>query len=300
MVRRPESRFYKAADGLQLHLRDYQVADYDGRLAAICLPGLTRDSADFGVLAEALAYDTVAPRRVIAFDYRGRGQSDHDHDWRHYDLATERDDFLRGLALLGIERAHVIGTSRGGLHIMALAATNAAMIASAVFNDIGPVLEPAGLLRIKGYVGATVAPRTTSEAIKLLKIGAGTHFDGLTPDEWRHFASTTFGDDETALRFRYDPALARTLDAFDLSVPLPSSWELFDRLRGTPTLTLRGANSDLLSPETLAAMGERWPGCETMVIPGQGHAPLLADSASIERIRTFLLHAERLDDRCVA
>ena len=91
---------------------------------------------------------------------------------------------------------------------------------------------------------------------------------------------------------RYDPALARTLDGLDLERPLPDSWTAFDALRGAPLLTVRGANSDLLSPATFAAMVARWPGSEGVSVPGQGHAPLLADEPTIARIESFLAGAD--------
>jgi pimeloyl-ACP methyl ester carboxylesterase len=283
-----ESRFYTSADGLTLHALDFRPAHDAGHLPVVCLPGLTRGAVDFATLAEALAFASAHPRRVLAFDYRGRGRSDHDPDWRHYDLATERADVLQGLTLFGVDRAHFVGTSRGGLHIMAMAPTHRAMIASAIFNDIGPVIEPAGLRRIRGYVGGMVTPRSLDEAIALMKTGTAIDFDGLSPAEWRLFATTTFGTDEGALRLAYDPALARTLDAFDLDKPIPDSWALFDALRDLPVLTLRGANSDLLSRETLAAMERRWPASLAMEIPGQGHAPILADAATLSKIDAFL------------
>jgi pimeloyl-ACP methyl ester carboxylesterase len=291
MTRRPESRFYPSQDGLRLHYLDVVPEDDGSRLPVVCLPGLTRGAADFAPLANALAFESSRPRRVVAFDYRGRGLSEHDPDWRHYDLATERTDYLDGLEDAGIGQAHFIGTSRGGLHVMALAARHRDRIASVVLNDIGPVLEAEGLRRIKGYVGQQVRPKDLEEAVKILKIGAGQHFDKLSEAEWRIFATTTFGSDENQLRLRYDLQLARTLDAFDLDKPLPDSWELFDLLGGTPLLTLRGSNSDLLSTETLDAMAARWPESESFVVEGQGHAPLLADAASIDRIHTFLAPA---------
>ena len=288
-----ESRFYESSDGLRLHILDVAPARDRGLTPAVCLCGLTRGARDFLPLAEALAGDAAHPRRVVAFDYRGRGLSDHDSDWRHYDLATERDDILRGLATCGIARAHMIGTSRGGLHIMAMAPEHRALMASVVLNDIGPVLDPAGLARIKGYVGRLPAPpRSFAEAIKLLKLGAAEHFDGLQPDDWVHFARTTFGEDEHRLGLQYDPALARTLEAFDLSQPLPEMWPLFDALRGLAVLTIRGARSDLLSEPTFAAMCARWAGCEGHVVVGQGHAPLLVDLQTIGRIAIFLTRAD--------
>lgn len=292
MKNRDESRTFLSHDGLKLHYLDFSPAETSARPPVVCLPGLARCADDFVGLAIALSRDSRTPRRVIAFDYRGRGLSDWDEDWRHYSVDVERGDILQGLAQLGIDNAHFVGTSRGGLHILSLAASNRGMIRAAVLNDIGPVLEADGLRRIKGYVGRPASPRSFGEAIALLKIGGGHDFDGLTEAEWQAFAQTTFGTDETCLGLRYDPRIARTLDVFDLDKPLPDSWDLFDKLSDAPVLTLRGANSDLLSTATLAAMGARWPASETLTVPGQGHAPLLLDQPTISRIDLFLARAD--------
>lgn len=286
------SRFYTSADGLQLHLRDYDPGAPQS-LPLVCLAGLTRSSDDFGPLAEHLAFRSAKPRRVVAFDYRGRGLSDHDPDWRRYSLEVERADILAGLADCGITQAHMIGTSRGGLHIMAMAAEHRGLMRSVILNDIGPVLEPEGLTRIKSYIGRAAHPQDLRQAIGLLKIGAGAHFTGLNEAEWRFFAATTFGSDEASLGLRYDPALAHVLDTFDLTKPLPALWPQFDSLRGLPLLAIRGATSDLLSSDTWQAMTCRWPGCTGYEVAGQGHAPLLAENVSIEAIATFLIDAER-------
>ncbi len=286
-----EDRFYAAADGLRLHLRDYNPDVAVGSPVA-CLAGLTRNAEDFDPLARALAFEANVPRRVVAFDGRGRGGSDHDADWRHYDLPMEWDDVLAGLTLCGIASAHFIGTSRGGLNLMAAAREHRRLMRSVVLNDIGPVLESGGLARIKTYVGVPVQPRDLAHAIAMLKIGAGLHFTNLSEREWRLFATTTFGSDEAELGLRYDPALSHTLDGFDVARPLPNLWPQFDTLRGLPLLTIRGENSDLLSQETFRSMTTRWPGSEGFVVPGQGHAPLLADDASIRRIAGFLAAAD--------
>ncbi|MGD0633304.1 MAG: alpha/beta hydrolase [Beijerinckiaceae bacterium] len=286
-----ESLFYAAPDGLRLHLRDYDPGPAD-RLPAVCLPGLTRNADDFAPLARALACDPATPRRVVAFDYRGRGLSAYDPDWRNYNLTVERGDILAGLALLGFDKAHFIGTSRGGLQILSMSAEYRTMFQSIVLNDIGPVLEIGGLARIKSYIGSTARPRDCAEAIALLKAGPAPDFPGLSPAEWRMFAAAVFGPDEANLAPRYDPELAHALDSFDLEKPLPDLWPQFDALSGLPLLTIRGETSDLLSPQTFGAMGTRWPGCEMLEVPGQGHAPLLADSRSISTIAAFLARAD--------
>ena len=294
MSARAVSHFYSAADGLRLHVRDYPPIRDDWRTPAVCLPGLTRGAGDFERLACALSESSETPRRVLCFDYRGRGLSDHDADWRRYNLATERTDFVGWLAENGIAAAHFIGTSRGGLHIMGLATVARSLIRAVVLNDIGPVLEPEGLLRIKGYVGVPSTPLSLKDAIAVLKRGPAAMFTGLSDDEWAYFATTTFGSEAKDLRFRYDPKLARALDDFDLTKPLPAMWEQFDALKGSPVLTIRGANPDLLSGKTLQAMGARWRTSEIVTVPGQGHAPLLADMPTISRIDHFLAAADRV------
>ena len=288
-----EDQFYAGEGGLRLHLRDYRPAAARGA-PVVCLAGLTRSADDFDPLARALASDAALPRRVLALDYRGRGLSDHDAEARRYDLQTEWADVLAGLASCGITSAHFVGTSRGGLHIMAAASRHRSMMRSVVLNDIGPVLEPEGLLRIKSYVGRSAPLRDLDEAVAVLKIGTRAHFTGLSEGEWRLFATTTFGTDEAKLGLRYDPALRHALDGLDLTKPLPALWEQFDALRDLPVLTIRGENSDILSSATLRATEARWAGSEAYSVPGQGHAPLLADAASIERIARFLAAADAL------
>ncbi len=286
-----QSRFYDAPDGLRLHLRDYDPGATN-RLPVVCLAGLTRNSDDFTTLARALAFDSAQPRRVVAFDYRGRGLSAYDPDWRNYTNAIECADMLAGLALLGIAQAHFVGTSRGGLNILGMAPHYRQLFASVVLNDIGPVVDPTGLIRIKGYVGRAAWPRNYAEAIALLKTGPAMNFPGLSNTEWHIYAAATFGSDEANLAPRYDLELSHTLDALDTNGPLPELWPQFDALNGLPVLVIRGASSDLLTPETLEAMAARWPGVQTYEVPGQGHAPLLADSASVQAIANFLAAAD--------
>jgi pimeloyl-ACP methyl ester carboxylesterase len=287
-----ESRFIAGLDGLRLHVRDYG-SPLDPGLPVVCLPGLTRNSADFGPLASALASGlSGVKRRVLALDYRGRGLSEYDLDWKNYSLAIENGDVLSVLAALEINAAIFIGTSRGGLHTMLLSATRPTVIRGAVLNDIGPVLEPRGMARIRGYVGKLPVPRSIPDAIDLLKEMMSERFNGLSEADWQAYAKITFADAVGRIGSRYDQNLMKTLDGLDLEQPLPALWPQFDGLRAVPLLIVRGANSDLFSAETLKEMAARHPGAEVHTVEGQGHAPLLLDQVTITRICGF---AARID-----
>lgn len=286
------SRFVSASDGLKLHFRDY------GPLAAtalpvICLPGLARTAADFHELALALAGDENKPRRVLALDYRGRGLSEYDKNWKNYDIRVELDDLVQVLVAGGIEQAVFVGTSRGGLLTMALAAARPAVIRGVVLNDVGPVIDARGLLRIRGYVGKLPTPRSFQEGAEILKRLSDQQFPIFGEAEWETMARRTWTDRDGPLKPDYDVRLMKVLEELDLEAPLPVLWTYFDALKTVPMLAIRGANSDLLAEKTLEEMAERHPDCEICTAPGQGHAPLLGSKDMIRRIARLVARAER-------
>jgi pimeloyl-ACP methyl ester carboxylesterase len=285
------SFFFSAQDGLRLHARLYGSAD-GASLPVVCLPGLTRTAADFHELALALSIHPLRPRRVIAVDYRGRGGSAWDPDPARYDVRVENADLQDLLTVLDVERALFVGTSRGGLHVMALAAARPAVMAGAVLNDIGPVIEISGLMRIKSYVGRLQRPHDLEAAAALLRSTYGAGFTAFSEADWRRLAERSYAATEAGLEPLYDPALANSLAALDPGQPVAALWPLFDGLSHVPLMVVRGANSDILSPATLEAMAARRPDLATLVVPGQGHAPPLWEAEVIKPILDFLFAAE--------
>lgn len=284
--------FISARDGLKLHARDYGPLASPS-LPVVCLPGFARTAADFHELALALSQDKAKPRRVLALDYRGRGRSDYDKTWANYDIRVELDDMMQLLTAAGIEQAVFVGTSRGGLLTMALAAARPALIKGAVLNDVGPVIDARGLLRIRGYVGKLPTPRSYTEGAEILKRLSDQQFPLFGDAEWRMMAQRTWTEHEGRLVPDYDPNLMKVLEELDFEAPLPVLWDYFAGLNAVPLLAIRGANSDLLAEKTLLEMGKRHPDCETFVAPGQGHAPLLGSKDMIRRVGKLIARAEK-------
>src|SRR5499427_4820117 len=248
--------YVTARDGLRLHLREYGERTTPGP-PVVCLPGLARTAADFHLLAAALAGDLQRPRRVLALDYRGRGLSDHDRDPDNYSIPVELDDVLSVVIARAVASAVFVGTSRGGLILMAMAALRPGVIAGAVLNDIGPVLEPQGLMRIKGYVGQLPVPRDFADGAEILRRVSAAQFPRLTDADWLAAAHRTWRQDGGGLVITYDTGLSRALASFDPANRLPAMSTQFDALASIPLMVSRGANSDLLSAATVAAMRAR-------------------------------------------
>lgn len=247
----------------------------------VCVHGLTRNGRDFDHLATALAKEA----RVVCPDVMGRGRSDHLADPRHYALPTYVAHMVQLLQKLGLSEVDWVGTSMGGLIGMALAASEGTPIRRLVLNDVGPVLPKPALERLGTYVGLD-RRFDDLDALEahLREIHAG--FGPLADDQWRHLAA--HGAREHAdgrLGLAYDQRIGDTFRGDDLEeVEL---WEVWDRIR-CPVLVLRGAESDLLLPETARAMTARGPGAEVVEIAGVGHAPALMAEDQIALVRDWL------------
>lgn len=269
---------FEAADGRRLAYRD---TGSDGP-PVLCLAGLTRNASDF----EWLAWHLSPRYRVLRLDSRGRGGS----EWAEkpvdeYQVPVEARDALALLDHLGIARAAVVGTSRGGILGMAIGATARERLSCLVLNDVGPVVEQDGLAKIMGYVGIDPGWNSFSEAATALAHSMGAAFPDLTGEQWMSFARTLYEDREGRPQLTYDPRLREAVHA---GLPAGEMWHLFDALDGLPILTIRGENSDILSAETLAEMQRRRPDMVAVTVPNRGHVPFLDERQAVQAIDAFL------------
>lgn len=283
--------YFSAHDGLKLYGRRYQPAGDDAsrRRAVVCLPGLTRNGRDFHDLSMTLS-SGVDARPVYTLDFRGRGFSEHDTDPRNYAIAVEMLDVQDFLIVTGLDRPVIFGTSRGGLVAMALAAAQPNAVGGIVLNDIGPVIEQAGLTRIAAYAGRTPVPLTWQEAADHVQSLMKGTFPAVSTEQWTEVARQWFNERDGRPAPGYDPKVAESLKTAE--GPPPEMWDLFKALGPFPLLVMRGEHSDILSSATLEQMRSRHPDCTTVIVPGQGHAPLLKDTASFDAVRHFLAHVD--------
>jgi pimeloyl-ACP methyl ester carboxylesterase len=265
---------FTAEDGARLAYRD----EGEG-LPLLCLPGLTRTMADFDYLVPHLP-----PLRLIRMDYRGRGAS----DWTGaatYTVLQEARDAVALLDHLGVAKAAILGTSRGGLIGMLLGATARDRLIGLCLNDVGPEIDRTGLSRISDYVGRDPAGRSHQDYAERLSRSPG--FEGVPMSRWLEEARHLSVETPDGLRLPYDPALRDAfLAAFD--GPPTDLWPLFDALAGLPLALIRGANSDLLSADTAAKMRARQPDMAYAEVPGRAHIPFLDEPQSLDLIRRFL------------
>lgn len=256
-------KHFQSSDGLSLAYDDQG----DG-VPVLCLAGLTRNMDDFKPFMAM-----TSGVRIIRLDTRGRGGSDHDpNPIEGYTLPVEARDAVELLDHLSLEKAVVVGTSRGGLIAMLLAMSVKDRLAGVLLNDIGPVLEDGALDVIKDYLGRRPAARTYDEAGAGLAQFYSASFPQVTAAEWAEHARAMYGQDEDGLTLRYDPALREAVMA---GGAVPDLWPLFNALDGLPLAALRGAHSDLLSAETFTAMQAARPDMIAATVPGRGHVPFL-------------------------
>lgn len=286
-----EENYFTVRDGLRLYARRYPASGngYLGR-PVLCLPGLTRNCRDFHDLAVALSRQPNGSRDVYTFDYRGRGLSEFDPNWKNYTVTVEMLDVIDFLTFAGLKEAAIVATSRGGLIAMLMAAVQPSTIGAVVLNDIGPVIEHDGLVRISSYVGRTPLPISWDDATRMVQDLNKRHFPYVPEEQWAEIARQLYQDRHGKPAPGYDPALRNVLSV--LYGPLPELWPQFEALKRVPVLVVRGENSDVLSEATVDEMRRRHPALATITVANQGHAPLLKDSPTIESIRHFLLQTD--------
>lgn len=277
-----EDRYWSSRDGLRLHYRDY--AGRPDRPPLICLPGLTRNARDFEDLAGRLAGEW----RVLCTEMRGRGDSEYAKDSQTYNPMQYVDDVMALLDETGIKRFVSVGTSLGGLMTLAMGMTAPERISGAIINDAGPVVEAAGLERIRNYVGLGRSFPTWVHAARAIAETQGLAYPGYALPDWIAMAKRLMVISSNGrIVFDYDMKIAEPFAGFDPQAQ-PDLWPGLAGLAANPVLVVRGALSDILSEATLAEMKARHARIETVTVADTGHAPTMSEPEAVAAIDRFL------------
>ncbi|MCG6883021.1 MAG: alpha/beta hydrolase [Silicimonas sp.] len=266
---------FLAADGARLYYSDEGTGT-----PVLALSGLTRNGTDFDYAAPHLGN-----ARLIRLDYRGRGKS----DWtgaETYTIATEAGDALALLDHLGLEDAAILGTSRGGLIAMTLAAVAKARLKGVCLVDIGPEIADKGLDDIKAYVGRNPPQKSHAEAVAM-RAALIPGFANVPESRWREEVVKHYRETPEGLTINYDPALREAVLA-SAGQPMPDLWPFFDALAGLPLALIRGANSDLLTRATADEMSRRRPDMLRVDVPERGHVPFLDEPEAVAVLQAWI------------
>ncbi|MFQ5438818.1 MAG: alpha/beta fold hydrolase [Paracoccaceae bacterium] len=266
---------FQTSDGLGLAYRDEGTGP-----AVLCLAGLTRDSNDFNEMASG--FKGV---RLIRLDSRGRGQSQWDPHWENYSAPREARDALELLDHLGIEKTAIIGTSRGGILAMIIAARAKHRLSAVLLNDVGPLIGKADIEGIVARLGVNPPWKTYEEAARLYPATCEGFFN-VGAERWEIEVRRLFRETDNGLAIRYDPRLRDAVTAQPDNMT-PDLWPLFDAFDGLPLALLRGENSGLLSPRTAAEMRRRRPDMQFAEVRDRAHIPFLDEPESLALIRDW-------------
>ncbi|GGB56349.1 alpha/beta hydrolase [Roseibium aquae] len=273
-------------DGLRLSGEIWTPRTPSKPLPVLCLPGLSRNTKDFHAIAGILQDRGY---RVMALDYRGRGKSDWDPNWQNYTMPIESQDIDDAIAHLNLDRFAVLGTSRGGLHAMAMGQRyDKRRLAGVILNDVGPRIEMRAIRRLAANIGRNMTHASFDALAKHLEHGMGPQFPTFTGADWLRYAHQLGSKQHDEVVLDYDAALAHQLASLDEGAPWPDLWPLFDSLEGVPLQVIHGETSDLLSRETCQAMQARHQGMELITVKDQGHTPMLWDEETQLKIAGFL------------
>ncbi|MGB4358791.1 MAG: alpha/beta hydrolase [Rhodoferax sp.] len=297
----PTLEFVTCPDAQGGHRMAYwQWGQPDSAHVVLCVHGLTRQGRDFDVLAQALCAHAASighSLRVVCPDVVGRGQSDWLKDPQGYQIPFYAADMLALLQQLQASTLDWVGTSMGGLIGMVVAglpeAPDFAKVRRLVLNDVGPVIEWQALERIGEYLGNTGVFDTEQQAADAMWVTSST-FGPHTPAEWLALCRPMLKpmpDDSGRLTLHYDPALAGPYAAVTPESAAQGEallWQAYDHITAR-TLLIRGAESDLLSPQTAQAMTQRGPKARLLEFAGVGHAPTFVAKDQVQAVLSFLL-----------
>lgn len=282
---------YLTCSGREIHFVEWGAGHQE---TVVAWHGLARTARDMDELAAHLSSKGY---RVLCPDQIGRGLSQWSPDpAREYCMAFYAQVAAEFFLRLGIERAHWVGTSMGGALGMVCASglfqpELKSKIVSLTLNDTAPQVADSAIARIRSYAGAPPAFQHVTELEHFFR-QVYQPYGYLTEAQWRRLTETsTRRLPDGRVTPHYDPAMVQQFVLYPDDYLV---WPHYDAI-DVPTLSLRGADSDLVARETILKMHHRGPGLlgrlNAVEVPGCGHAPALNVDSQLQLVSDFIASA---------
>ena len=274
--------YWWSGDGIRLHYRDYPGPK--SKAPVICLPGLTRNARDFEPVAQMLG----GKRRMLALEFRGRGESGYAKDPMSYVPLSYVQDVDVLLRELDLKNFILLGTSLGGIVSMLLAGAWKERLSGLILNDVGPEIGQSGAERIRSYIGQGRSFETWMHAARAMAEAQGDIYPAYGLEEWLRFAKRACKLGANGrITFDYDMKIAEPfkLPGGEAGVDL---WPAFAALADVPLLVTRGEKSDILETTVGTKMIKKSEKAALATVKGVGHAPSLDEPDAQEAILQFL------------
>jgi pimeloyl-ACP methyl ester carboxylesterase len=238
--------------------------------------------------------------RCVAYNARGYPPSDVPEDVDRYSQDRARDDVLAVLDGLGIERAHVVGTSMGAFATLHFGLTYPNRARSLVLTGCGYGAEPDAR---ELFLAETLR---TAEAIETAGMAETARAYAVGPARVQSLAKDPRGWEEFSTRLAEHSARGSANTLRGVQARRPSLWDLTERMRvmDLPTLVILGDEDHAcLAPGIL--LKQTIPTAALAVVPNTGHAVNTEEPDAFNRlVDDFLHHVEagswpRRDPRAV-
>ncbi len=278
---RPRDEFIEA-NGLRFHYREW--GDTRTRHAVVLLHGYAETVEAWNETAQDLAREF----RVIAIDQRGHGQTDRASD-QDYTRATQMEDLEAVVESLGLRSVTLVGHSMGGANAICYAAEHPEMVTALVVIETAPEVLRSGIEAIRRLLATGASFDSLEDAVEAFR----EFFPYATTEqiERRVRASLTVNDDG-AHTWNFDPILrdptSRPPDPDPGQRRLSDLWDSADRVQ-CPTMIVRGAETNMLTPEAIQRLHRRVSGSRVSLIEDAGHSVPTDQPAALSlNIREFL------------
>lgn len=253
----------------------------------ICLPSELGNRKEVHAFILKLMANSASPKRVFSIDLRGRGTSETGSP-ESLDAETDSNDLISICDGLGLHHCDFLATGRNAHTVLLTTPKRPGMVRKLILNDGGPEFDAVGTARMNTLRKRANAPATWNDAVAQLKDIKGEQFKELAEQDWRSMAEMNWSESGGGLSPDISKKLIQLSGVYDFHSRQPELWMEFKLLLNRPVMLVRGETSLLITAQSADKLRKAHPTLIEIVVPSQGHTPLLHLGDTCEKIADFL------------